>query len=439
MRSLIITNYPPVLSLREKTFGAYRRLRTFVQSIADICHETEILHFVDPEFLQTVDHNSLASAEEDNWGTSVKISIGLKNQWRRWQIHIAPFIAPFSLKYEKYDDRFPCLVGKTQISTITTELLSQPDFVFAHRLSAMLALSQIGKTQDLPPVFFDLDDVEHRYAYRRALNAPTLSRTMYRLSGVPKVIIAERKAIRSADKTFVCSEVDRSHLASLRMGNIAVIPNAVVVPKSQSPVYPQRTVLFLGNYRYPPNAEAAERLISRIWPLVLQQDETSRLIVAGDCPELIQSYRLRPLNVEFTGLVSDLDALYERSRIICCPIITGGGTRLKLIEAAAYAKPMITTPIGAEGLLFENDREILIRDSDAQIAAACSRLLSHDSECLELGSHAYRKAASIYSVDIVKQKIKSELLATVKGYAHKDAPVDRSAVCARVQQERGSS
>jgi hypothetical protein len=80
---------------------------------------------------------------------------------------------------------------------------------------------------------------------------------------------------------------------------------------------------------------------------------------------------------------------------------------------------MITTPMGAEGLLFENDREILIRDSDAQIAAACSRLLSHDSECLELGSRAYRKAMSLYDVDIVKQRIKSELLATLKGNAHR--------------------
>jgi glycosyltransferase involved in cell wall biosynthesis len=419
MRSLVITAYPPVRDLKQKTFGSYNRLSTFVQSIVEICEETEILHFVDAEFLKTVDENSLGSAQVDNWGTSVKSSIGPPDQWRQWEIRIAPFIAPFSLKH---DSRFPCLVGKTQISIIKTKLLSQPDFIFAHRLSSMRAISQVGKSQELPPVFFDLDDVEHRYAYRRALHTRSLSRALYRLSGVPKVIIAERKAIRAADKTFVCSEVDRSHLASLRMANIVVIPNAVVVPKIQRPVCPQRTVLFLGNYRYPPNAEAAERLISRIWPLVLQQDETAHLIVAGDCPELIRSYRLRPINVEFTGLVSNLNALYERSRIICCPIITGGGTRLKLIEAAAYTKPIITTPVGAEGLLFENDKEILIRNSDAQIAAACCRLLSHDIECLELGSNAYRKSMSLYDVDIVKQRIKSEMLATLKGDAQNDAP-----------------
>src|SRR5262249_2098478 len=154
---------------------------------------------------------------------------------------IAPFIAPFSLKH---DYRYPCLVGKTQISTMKTKLLCRPDFIFAHRLSSMTAINKIKKNQELPPVFFDLDDVEHRHAYRRALHARSLSRAMYRLSGVPKVMIAERKAIRSADKTFVCSEVDRSYLASLKMGDATVIPNAIVVPKSKRRVYPQRTVLF---------------------------------------------------------------------------------------------------------------------------------------------------------------------------------------------------
>jgi glycosyltransferase involved in cell wall biosynthesis len=313
-------------------------------------------------------------------------------------------------------------MGNPQISAIKTRILCQPDFIFAHRLSSMIALIQIGKSQDLPPVFFDLDDVEHRYAYRRALNSPSLSKAIYRFLGLPKLMTAERRAMRSADKTFVCSEVDQSHLALLRMGDATVIPNLIAVPKIKNSVCSRHTILFLGNYRYPPNAEAAERLISRIWPLILRQNETASLIVAGDYPEHIPSYRLKPFNVEFTGLVPDLDALYERSRIICCPIRTGGGTRLKLIEAAAYAKPMIATPVGAEGLLFENDSEILIRESDAQIAAACSRLLTDDTECLELGRHAYHKALSVYDVDIVKQRIKSELLATLNGPAKNEVP-----------------
>jgi len=410
MRSLVITHYLPIHGLQKQVFGLHHRLRTFVQSITEICDKTEILNFVDAKTLHTLDLNLLTPGEGDNWGRSVKINIALRNQWRQWQMPIAPF----SLKH---DWKFSSLVGKAQISTIKTRLLCQPDFIFAHRLSAMIPLEQIRKSQNLPAVFFDLDDVEHRHEYRRALNAPSLSRAMYRLCGVPKIMIAERKAIRLANKTFVCSEVDQSYLTSLGMGNVTVIPNAIVVPKNRHRVCAQETVLFLGNYGYPPNAEGAERLISRIWPLVLRKNEAARLIIAGDCPELIPSYRLKPLNVEFTGLVSDLDALYERSRVICCPIITGSGTRVKLIEAAAYTKPMIASPIGAEGLLFENGREILIRESDAQIAAACCRLLSDDAECRQLGEHSYDKVSSLYNVDMVKQRIKSEVLATFKACA----------------------
>jgi glycosyltransferase involved in cell wall biosynthesis len=418
MRSLVVTPFPPARGLRDKASGVQYRLRTFVQSIAEICDETEILHFVDAELLHAFDQNSLFTAQADVWERSVNSIIALRNPWRRWHIPIAPF-------FLKYDSRFSSVIGKAQISKIKTRLLKQPDFVFAHRLSAMIAISQIGKRQDLPPVFFDLDDVEHRRVYRWALNAPSLSRAAYRLAGIPKIMIAERNAIRSADKTFVCSEVDQTYLARLHIRNVTVIPNAVVVPKGKYLVCPQPTVLYLGTYLYPPNVEAAERLITRIWPIVLEQNGSSHLIIAGDRPDLIPSYRLRPLNVEFTGLVSDLDALYERSRIICCPIMTGSGTRLKLIEAAAYTKPMIATPTGAEGLFFENDREILIRQSDAQIAAACSRLLFDDTKCFVLGGNAYRKAVSLYNVDIIKQKIKSELLATLRDIPQSDAPSDR--------------
>src|SRR5215831_4085365 len=145
MRSLVITYYPPVRGLKEKAFGVYQRLTTFVQSIAEICDETEVLQFVDSGFVQNVDQNSLVSPQADNWGTSVKISIGLKGRLREWQMRIAPFIAPMSLKLHDY--RFPCLIGKTEISTIRTKLLSGPDFVFVHRLSSMVALTEIGKSQ----------------------------------------------------------------------------------------------------------------------------------------------------------------------------------------------------------------------------------------------------------------------------------------------------
>ncbi len=78
-------------------------------------------------------------------------------------------------------------------------------------------------------------------------------------------------------------------------------------------------------------------------------------------------------------------------------MVNGGGTRLKLIEAAAHARPMVATVLGAEGLRFEPEREILLRDDDAGFAAACVALLRDDAACARMGAAARRRAIDCYS------------------------------------------
>ncbi len=113
--------------------------------------------------------------------------------------------------------------------------------------------------------------------------------------------------------------------------------------------------------RLSPHIEAAERLVTRIFPLVKRKLPEARLLIAGKASDSLPSRRTTPENVEYLGYVPDLDGLYANTRIVCCPMLNGGGTRIKLIEAAAYARPMVSTRIGAEGLDFENGREILLR------------------------------------------------------------------------------
>ena len=84
-----------------------------------------------------------------------------------------------------------------------------------------------------------------------------------------------------------------------------------------------------------------------------------------------------------------------RSRVVCCPVANGGGTRLKLIGAAAHAKPIVATPVGAEGLIFENKLEILICDADSRIAQGCIRLLTDDAMALQLGGRLSQGVLSL--------------------------------------------
>ena len=80
-----------------------------------------------------------------------------------------------------------------------------------------------------------------------------------------------------------------------------------------------------------------------VWPLIRKACPEARLIIAGNKPERIPSFASHPPGVEFTGFVEDLGQLYQRVGIVCCSILSGGGTRLKILEAAAYGKAIVST------------------------------------------------------------------------------------------------
>ena len=89
--------------------------------------------------------------------------------------------------------------------------------------------------------------------------------------------------------------------------------------------------------------------------------------------------------------------------------IGGGGTRVKLIEAAGFGRPIVATPLAAEGLSLEHGRDILLFQADSDLAAACVALLENDDEARALGQSARRKAQSLYSFDQTRDQIADEL------------------------------
>jgi glycosyltransferase involved in cell wall biosynthesis len=183
-----------------------------------------------------------------------------------------------------------------------------------------------------------------------------------------------------------------------------IVPNAVEV-REPLPVTDQRTLLFLGALDYAPNANAAALLIDQIFPSVREAVPDARLIIAGPHAERVAASRQRP-GVEFTGFVQDLETLYRHSRVVCVPIRSGGGTRVKIIEAAAFGKPVVSTTLGAEGLTFRDGRDLLIRDDPASFSAACASLLSDDAACSRLGLSAHATASAHYDRSAIVEMIR---------------------------------
>jgi glycosyltransferase involved in cell wall biosynthesis len=297
--------------------------------------------------------------------------------------------------------------GAEQLEAFERCLDDQPDLVFAHRLNTMCPM--LLTRRRLPPVFLDLDDVEHKVFLREISQPPQwFSKRLLYLQW-PAFIWGERRAIKLTDKTFVCSELDARYLGRRwRLSNIAVVPNSVRMPQAQ-PLTTEPVLMYLGGYGYRPNAVAADYLVTRIWPIVRSACPEAKLIIAGPGPEHIACHSQYHRGVVYTGFVEDLDELYRKVRVVCSPIQSGGGTRIKIIEAAAYGKPIVSTRIGAEGLHFLDAQEILLRDEPEQFAEACLQLLRDQALCSRLGESARAKVAELYEREKVVALIKREI------------------------------
>lgn len=401
MRSLIIAKVSP-LPPPDGVYGTMRRQNLFLSAIRSLSREIEFVWFAQGSAIKALGplapHEAALSSK---WGVSVRLSpIPERSQRRKslWTVYGAGALSAWG------QDEFYYTAGPDQMARVAESLASGPDLVFVSRLMAMGALMRIGAKP--ARLFFDLDDIEHRKLIRSTREPPHGPGKILYAAHVLQLAVAERRAARLADATFVCSEEDRRYLKRIGISRgVTVVPNGLPVPPNPAPPCPDPTVLFLGTYGYEPNCAAAQRLVTRIFPLIQQQMPAARLTVAGALPERIASFRSAPTGVTFTGFVPDLDKLYAESRIVTCPITVGGGTRLKLVEAAAYGRPMVSTRLGAEGLAFEDGREIIIRDDDESFAAACVNLLHDDAACARLGEAARIRMKTSYAAEGIAAQI----------------------------------
>jgi glycosyltransferase involved in cell wall biosynthesis len=165
---------------------------------------------------------------------------------------------------------------------------------------------------------------------------------------------------------------------------VEVIPNAVEL-QEETEVAHDRRVLFIGSFAYEPNIVAADYLVTEIWPRVLSAVPDALLLIAGAKPERIPGYSRNPPGVKFLGFVDDLKKLYEEVMVVACPVFSGGGTRVKILEAAAFGRPVVSTTIGAEGLGLREGSEILLRDDPRAFADECIRLLLDRETVIKIG------------------------------------------------------
>lgn len=201
-----------------------------------------------------------------------------------------------------------------------------------------------------------------------------------------RLLEMELGALPLVDKVWVCSEQDRERLLALSGGktNADVVPNGIPrfeqipgeLPRLPSIIDGKPTILFVGHLRYRPNMDAVRRLATRILPLLRDTLGEARLIIAGREPHRSLSDLHDLPGVELIANPASLDDLYRSAHLTIVPLESGGGTRLKILEAMAWGVPVVATRLAAEGLDLADELDLDFAESDEALVARALALLN---------------------------------------------------------------
>jgi polysaccharide biosynthesis protein PslH len=196
----------------------------------------------------------------------------------------------------------------------------------------------------------------------------------------------------------VVSEKERKLLYSeinhQRQTKIEIIPNCINLSDYQDVPVNRKpgTLIFTGSFTYSANYEAMLWFVEKVFPIVRGLIPSVQLIITGDSGG-------RPIpsldNVQLAGFVPDIRPLLSSATASLAPIWTGGGTRLKILEAMALRTPVVSTSKGAEGLDIQHDVHLLLADTPESYADCVIRLLKDPYLQQQIGDNAY---------DLVRQK-----------------------------------
>ena len=297
----------------------------------------------------------------------------------------------------------------------------QPDVVQFEQLHVAYPIFPLSLQPKRPVLVFNAHDAIH-VVLQRSLkeqikeNYPFNLRTILDRWFCRAVKKMELDVVKTSDVLFTVSEVDAKALANSDK-DFHVLANGVDTdhfqPLPWDKVADAPTMVFVGNLSYGPNTEAIHYYVENLHEKLMAKYQNLKFIIIGGVPEELEKYK-KIKGMEFVGFQREFREFFAKSHMSIVPLLSGSGTRFKILDSWAMGRPVVSTTIGAEGLQYKNDENILIADEPDDFVKCVSQVLENRDQAKRISLAGRATVEKGYSWNYIVDKLEGHLLETVE-------------------------
>jgi len=319
---------------------------------------------------------------------------------------------PFTLKniFKTAISKYPFLVIRNHAPDMTSvieEYLTTKKFDLIHA-ETFYMMPHLPKTK--VPVLLVEQTIEYLgYESFADKVLPILRPLLY--FDIRKIRFWEQHYWNNCHKLIVMSTDDKQLIAPLinDPNKIEVVANGVDTKwfnQHLNQPSPNPTVLFVGTFKWLPNKEAVNFLVSKIWPLIIDQMPESQLRIVGNAPTgEILSLADRSQSISVEGGIPDIRTAFGASQVLIAPVLSGKGTRYKVLEALASGTAVVATPTAVEGLKVQDGEHVMIGTTAQELANHTLDLLRHPAKQKRLAENGKRFVKKYYDWSLISKEL----------------------------------
>lgn len=228
----------------------------------------------------------------------------------------------------------------------------------------------------------------------------------------------ESRIFDQVDLGIAVSELDKEILQSLCPGGrLVTVENGVEVDKFRPArdVVERNTLVWVGGFHHFPNKQGMIFFLENIYPVIKRKLPAVRLdIVGGGITENMRDLCKSDESIRLLGYVEDPLPYVQKAAVFICPILSGGGTRLKILEAMSAGKAIVTTSIGCEGIDGKNGIHFIIADKAKDFSDAVIKVINNEELQETMGNNARDLVLNIYDWRIIIGKLNTNYMVFFK-------------------------